>query len=181
MGLRFVFTLGSVLLAGCAARPEPLQPPIDHPANPGAAAAPVSPPSRTLALAGGATLSSADGAAAEDEMDMRSDMHDMKGMKDMHAGHDPHSPARTEDSPPAGGETARTIYVCPMHKQVRSDQPGKCPICKMKLKARKVSADDAPPKTDADESSSEGSAPPEPPSGEDHPAGHSHHLHGGNK
>jgi Cu(I)/Ag(I) efflux system membrane fusion protein len=27
----------------------------------------------------------------------------------------------------------KAVYVCPMHPQIRMDQPGKCPICKMKL------------------------------------------------
>jgi rubrerythrin len=25
------------------------------------------------------------------------------------------------------------VYTCPMHSQVKSDKPGKCPICKMNL------------------------------------------------
>lgn len=40
-----------------------------------------------------------------------------------HAGH------RT-DAPEAGGS-----YQCPMHPEVRSDEPGRCPVCGMKLVA----------------------------------------------
>ena len=29
------------------------------------------------------------------------------------------------------------IYICPMHPEVRSDKPGKCPICGMKLVPKK--------------------------------------------
>ncbi len=30
-------------------------------------------------------------------------------------------------------ETAKPLYTCPMHPQVKSHEPGKCPICHMKL------------------------------------------------
>ncbi len=30
-------------------------------------------------------------------------------------------------------EATKTIYTCPMHPQIRSDNPGKCPICGMDL------------------------------------------------
>jgi hypothetical protein len=33
----------------------------------------------------------------------------------------------------AGHETGAAVYTCPMHPQVVSDQPGKCPICGMTL------------------------------------------------
>jgi len=32
---------------------------------------------------------------------------------------------------------AATIYTCPMHPQIKSDKPGKCPICGMTLKKKK--------------------------------------------
>ena len=30
-------------------------------------------------------------------------------------------------------EATTDVYVCPMHKDVKSDKPGKCPKCKMDL------------------------------------------------
>ena len=40
---------------------------------------------------------------------------------------------------------AADVYVCPMHKDVTSDKPGKCPKCKMNL-IKKKTAKPAPMK-----------------------------------
>jgi hypothetical protein len=40
-----------------------------------------------------------------------------------------------------------TVYTCPMHPKVKSAKPGKCPICGMKLVAKKVTAPAAKPKS----------------------------------
>jgi len=34
---------------------------------------------------------------------------------------------------PAFQEEAKAIYTCPMHPEIRKDQPGYCPICGMAL------------------------------------------------
>jgi len=39
--------------------------------------------------------------------------------------------------------TMKTVYTCPMHPDVTSDKPGKCPKCGMTLVAKKVKADKA--------------------------------------
>ncbi len=36
-------------------------------------------------------------------------------------------------------------YVCPMHEDVQSRKPGKCPKCKMKLEKTKVKEPEAKP------------------------------------
>ena len=36
----------------------------------------------------------------------------------------------------AGPAEASALYACPMHPEVRSDQPGKCPKCGMTLVKR---------------------------------------------
>ena len=35
-------------------------------------------------------------------------------------------------------KTAQFHYVCPMHEDVTSKKPGKCPKCKMKLEKKKI-------------------------------------------
>src|SRR5467141_4922207 len=42
-------------------------------------------------------------------------------------GHDAHRTAA------AAGVTAGTKWTCPMHPEIRQDQPGHCPICGMAL------------------------------------------------
>ncbi len=48
-------------------------------------------------------------------------------------------PRRPEPTAPAG-----TIYICPMHLEVRQTGPGACPVCGMALEPEQVSLEDAP-------------------------------------
>jgi Cu+-exporting ATPase len=53
--------------------------------------------------------------------------------------------AYLEDVPKAPASApADTLWTCPMHPQVRQDQPGACPICGMALEPEMVSADQGP-------------------------------------
>lgn len=45
-------------------------------------------------------------------------------------GADPHAGHKMQDS------TVKPLYVCPMHPEVTSSKPGKCPKCGMNLKLR---------------------------------------------
>ena len=42
-------------------------------------------------------------------------------------------------------EQPRYLYVCPMHADVTSKKPGKCPKCKMKLEKKRIKAPVAKP------------------------------------
>lgn len=45
--------------------------------------------------------------------------------------------AATPPAEPEGHDHGKALpYVCPMHEDVQSDKPGKCPKCGMKLKLR---------------------------------------------
>ena len=61
------------------------------------------------------------------------------------------NPNCTHDHSPQAGAPidhaaipAGTIWTCPMHPQIRRDQPGSCPICGMALEPLEPSLDDAP-------------------------------------
>jgi hypothetical protein len=63
--------------------------------------------------------------------------------------------------PPATGEEVTapdTVYICPMHPEVKEDKPGNCPKCGMKLQAAKKSGTTAAPK-EAPRATPAGSAP----------------------
>ncbi|GBC96749.1 Toluene efflux pump periplasmic linker protein TtgD [bacterium HR16] len=63
------------------------------------------------------------------------EMPAMPGME--HGGHTPSPPAMNQHQQhtdtPAGEPTGKTVYTCPMHPEVRSDKPGDCPKCGMRL------------------------------------------------
>lgn len=96
--------LGALVVAGCAARQIEL--PANHPANPAASEAPVPPDSATLK---NEPVSQAQ--TPDDEAPI--------------GGH-----AQDRHTPPADA----AVYQCPMHPDVRSDKPSRCPKCGMQLK-----------------------------------------------
>lgn len=109
-------------LVGCA-RTAPLVVGPEHPASPNAALAPLPPRSATLSLS--------QPSAADPPQN--ADPSEHSG----HATHSVHGPssaaAPTATEPAASQPSASKPYVCPMHEDVTSDKPGKCPKCKMNL------------------------------------------------
>jgi heavy metal-binding protein len=119
-----------LVMTGCAATyTEPVIP-QDHPANPAAQAAPPPERSGTLDLSRVEPLTPP--VAAE-----------MPGMPHGHA-HGaaatppagdarPTPPSQPGREPPSAGGESTAIYTCPMHPEVVSDKPGRCPKCGMQL------------------------------------------------
>jgi hypothetical protein len=111
---------------------------VTHPANPAAAEAPLPPPSQTLVIAGAATPPPAtDPASLMPEMTGMHHDHAMPGMK-----HDAPATRAGENAAPSAPRWTPTTapgtkYTCTMHREVVTDQPGKCPKCAMKLVPQK--------------------------------------------
>lgn len=158
MGARILLTmLGITLLAGCAAQEIQTALPADHPANPEAAVASAPARSTTLRIE---PMNAETASAPATRHDHAAMERDAGGSADDHAGHgsaaEMGDDVATAEADAGGDRSARAagakgagnlstlaggraapMYVCPMHKNVTSDKPGKCPKCKMKLKAKK--------------------------------------------
>lgn len=117
--------LGAILLlvsSGCVG-PVGIAPlPYAHPANPDAPAGTVSTAGSMLGPTAGD--SPADGTTTGMKMS-----HDMRGMK-VPADHGDKMGDMTSDTK---ADATAGQYQCPMHSEVHSDKPGKCPICGMRL------------------------------------------------
>jgi predicted RNA-binding Zn-ribbon protein involved in translation (DUF1610 family) len=128
-------------LAGCAGRMEKPAPVPDRPAS--SVSVPTAQPAATLrpdALDAPAATSVADAQRSEEIA------AEMKGAAGGHGGHEGHGghaagTGGTYVHVDAGREmTAQeeaAVYACPMHPEVTSTAPGKCPKCGMELVQRR--------------------------------------------
>jgi hypothetical protein len=101
----------------CATEPPPRSTKLD-PSSPAAAE---SPPLSVGALSEPPPPDSTDGGRAPEPQPAPNHSHEHEG-----------APVRS----PTGGSAAKpgaTLYTCPMHPEVISDKPGKCPKCGMTL------------------------------------------------
>ena len=135
-----------LLLKGCAGLP-PVDPATagNHPANSDAPTAPFPPPSQTLAIlddAGSAPLPTDRhthvGPGDNDDLvplpgePARDTSNGMGGMKMEGMSHGSQDAVPAPATQPAATQPAAP-YACPMHPEVRADEPGRCPICGMTL------------------------------------------------
>jgi len=105
-----------MLMGACAHVPKPVTRSMEsvaHPAAPEAVTAPAAP----MLSVGSDPVLAPPAAPAAREADM-----------EMHRGHTMPEP-KTPSAPAAMG----AAYTCPMHAEVKADQPGSCPICGMAL------------------------------------------------
>jgi hypothetical protein len=129
-----VFALGaSLLIAACASEPKPRPARLD-PANPAAAE---SPPLAVNSFAGGGRTPDASAATPEPPAAAEASHGEHQ--------HGAASPSETgaKDQPTGGSDKKATTYTCPMHPEVVSDKPGRCPKCGMNLVPK---TEESPPK-----------------------------------
>jgi hypothetical protein len=134
MFARCCVILTSVFVLGCAG---PGLPPVaaGHPASPEAPESPV--PARSSIL----DVERADPVppvAAQPAAEGTSGEHathgaEASGPSSSHEGHGP-----PENAPAATQTEQEAMYVCPMHQEVTSSKPGKCPKCFMRLRKQEA-------------------------------------------
>jgi hypothetical protein len=110
-----VLLSGALVLSACAPATQPPLP-VNHPGNPAASEAPATGPSATL---------------KNEPLDrMSADESEARVAGHMHGHQHGHSDAANDSKDKAA---AKGEYRCPMHPDVRSDEPGRCPKCGMNL------------------------------------------------
>ena len=133
-------------VAGCAALPTDPATAADHPANPDAPTAALPPPSATLAIAdagasGPLPPDRHDHAGPGDDDPMAPLPGDAPSHDHAATGHGTPGAAGTNAPTTAPATQAAVAYVCPMHPEVRAVEPGRCPICGMRLVEREGGAE----------------------------------------
>ncbi len=157
--MMLIFVAG--LLAGCVTEPPTL--PQHNPADPQVRGS--SSPAGSVLVRDETTLAIEKQLSATegDAKSAETMHHDMSNMPDMHHGEAQHGQMqqgavepekkavanemkktsdemkKTSDAMKQKSDETKptiTVYTCPMHPQIKSDKPGKCPICGMTLKKK---------------------------------------------
>ena len=130
MRLYHAFSLLALLGAGCAGTPTSPALTNDHPASADAPSSPM--PAMSNVLLQAEPVMPAAGSGGQD-----AGQHQHGGMSSMGGIQDAGSPPQANAASGAATQTAQpaaaAAYACPMHPDVTSDQPSKCPKCGMKL------------------------------------------------
>ena len=124
------FSLLALLGVGCAGTPTSPALTNDHPASADAPSSPMPAMSNVLRQTDPITPAAGSGgpeAGQSQHGGMNHGMNGMGGMQDR-ASNAPSAAASQPAQP-----SAAAAYVCPMHPEVTSDKPSKCPKCGMKL------------------------------------------------
>ena len=119
-----ILSLIVIVLSGCAANPLPSLS-ANHPANASGPSAP--PPAASEGFTTPAANASSIATLTNAGM-TTSGIQMAPGAMQQHVG--PSGAASPTASP---APAVKAIYTCPMHPEIHSDKPGKCPICGMNL------------------------------------------------
>ncbi len=131
----FAVLISAALLAvatgACASEPKPRPTALD-PSNP---AAPESPPLAVAAVSPTADKPAPAPTQTGGERSEKSPAAPEPAAEHGHAHGGTAAPTEKDKAGDAGKakKPAATVYTCPMHPEVTSDKPGKCPKCGMKL------------------------------------------------
>jgi hypothetical protein len=131
------WVLIGLIVAACSAREVPATWPDASPAAPAALAPPAAPVTRALEADPPLPGESTDGWAGLSTEGTPDDpkRHPGHGGGASSAG-SPGAQPRGDDSAEHGHREDAVVYTCPMHPDVVSDRPGKCPRCGMLLVER---------------------------------------------
>ncbi|MBZ4415313.1 heavy metal-binding domain-containing protein [Myxococcus sp. RHSTA-1-4] len=123
--------LASLLVLAACASAEPKRPPATlDPSNPDAPEAPHASLPGTLTAAPPSAQSPTESPEAGHARHGAAAPASTRDAGTTAPGHEHHGSA---SQPPARDAGTATVYTCPMHPEVRSETPGTCPICGMKL------------------------------------------------